>query len=81
MDDIKSDIDFYFAFHKCFTNNARFSQIKPVPVIGDATTTLNDVKKFYAFWENFKTWREFSQYDEYDVEDAQDRYEKRWMEK
>ena len=44
-------------------------------------TPLEDVKKFYLFWDNFKSWREFAQYDEYDTEDAQDRYEKRWMEK
>jgi DnaJ family protein C protein 2 len=81
MSDISNDKEFYEKFGKCFTNNARFSTIKPVPCIGDAKTPISDVKKFYLFWDSFKTWREFSQYDEYNTEEAQDRYEKRWMEK
>ena len=70
MDDVVDDADFYERFNKCFVNNARFSQVKPVPNIGDHTTPLSEVKKFYQFWDGFKTWREFSQYDEYDTEDA-----------
>ena len=42
---------------------------------------MDQVHKFYRFWDNFKTWREFSQYNEYDPEEAGDRYERRWMEK
>jgi len=72
---------FYKVFGDCFINNARFSTIKPVPTIGDKNTPLDEVKSFYSFWDNFKTWREFSQYAEYDTEEANDRYEKRWMEK
>lgn len=79
-DDI-SEVNFYEKFGACFQNNSRFSTIKPIPNIGDKGTPMDQVHKFYRFWDNFKTWREFSQYDEYDVEDAQDRYEKRWMEK
>jgi len=81
MANVFKDADFYELFGKCFTNNARFSSIKPVPNIGDATSDIADVKKFYQFWDGFKTWREFSQFDEYNTEEAQDRYEKRWMEK
>jgi len=52
-----------------------------VPTLGDESTPIDEVKKFYMFWDNFKTWREFSQYDEHDTNDAHDRNEKRWMEK
>lgn len=76
-----TDANFYEVFSKCFLNNARFSILKPVPNLSDGSASIDDVRAFYKFWDNFKTWREFSQYDEYDTEDAQDRYEKRWMEK
>ena len=55
-----NDANFYEIFNKVFQNNARFSVIKPVPNIGEADTPLDDVYKFYQFWDNFKTWREFS---------------------
>jgi DnaJ homolog subfamily C member 2 len=79
-DDFTSDAKFYELLNRCFNNNARFSQIKPVPTIGDNSTPMDEVYKFYKFWDNFKTWREFSQYDEYDLDEAGDRYERRWME-
>lgn len=53
-----------------FTRNSRFALVKPVPSLGDVSTPLNTVKKFYAYWEDFKSWREFTQYDEYKLEDA-----------
>ena len=80
----KSEFDettFYDVFHRVFQRNARFSVVKPVPLLGDCKTPLEEVKKFYKFWDNFKTWREFSQFDEYDLDDAEERYERRWMEK
>jgi len=68
-DDI-SEVNFYEKFAACFQNNSRFSQIKPLPNLGDKSTPLDEVNKFYRFWDNFKTWREFGQFDEYDTEDA-----------
>ena len=75
-----TDETFYEVFAKVFNLNAKWSERKPVPNVGDPDTDMKDVHKFYKFWDNFKSWREFSQYDEYDVNDAQDRYERRYME-
>lgn len=63
-----------------FNRNARFAKKKPVPNLGDMGTSMEQVHKFYRYWDNFETWREFSQYDEYDPREAADRYEKRYME-
>lgn len=85
-DQIPSDTDdvpdeeFYGTFEPVFKNNSMWSTKKPTPNIGDDETPMGDVKKFYKFWGDFKTWREFSQYDEYDPTEAQDRYERRYME-
>jgi hypothetical protein len=38
--------------------------------MGDINTPIEEVWKFYKYWDSFKTWREFSQYDEYDTEEA-----------
>ena len=56
-----NDETFYEVFAKCFTNNAMFSVTKPVPNLGKADAPIEEVRKFYKFWDNFKTWREFSQ--------------------
>jgi len=64
-----------------FKRNALFSKKKPVPNLGDEGTPMDQVRKFYAFWDSFDSWRDFSQYDEYDPNDAGDRFERRWMEK
>jgi DnaJ family protein C protein 2 len=70
-----------FSFVPIFERNMLFSKKKPGPDIGDKDSNLDEVNKFYRFWQNFETWRDFSQYYEYDVREASDRYEKRWMEK
>jgi len=64
-----------------FMRNSRWSTRRPVPRIGDITTPLETVKRFYDFWYNFESWRDFSVHDEYDLRDAESREEKRWMEK
>jgi DnaJ family protein C protein 2 len=78
--DIKKEEDFYTLFQKTFTNNSRFAVDLPVPELGDKDTSIEDVRKFYSYWDFFKTWREFCQFDEHDPTKAQSRYEKRWME-
>ena len=72
--------NFYEVFTKCFNLNARWSTKQPTPNFGNEHMPLPNVKKFYKFWDDFKSWREFSQYDEYDTNEAQDRYERRYME-
>ena len=48
-----TDENFYELYQKCFNNNAKFSVIKPVPNVGDKDTPMEDVRKFYKFWDNF----------------------------
>lgn len=79
-----SEEEFYDKFGKCFVLNGKFSEVKPVPVLGDKHTPMVEVHKFYKFWNDFKSWRDFSQYDEHSadkIENAGDRYERRHMEK
>jgi len=78
--DVTTDASFFEVFTSAFNKNARFAKKKPCPSLGDLTTDMKDVNKFYKYWDNFESWREFNQYDEYDPTEAQDRYERRYME-
>jgi len=73
--------DFFKLFDPVFERNARWSNIQPAPKLGDINTPYDQVKKFYDFWWEFKSWRDFRSEDEYDLEQADSREEKRWMEK
>ena len=73
--------NFFEIFAPVFERNARFAKKKPVPQLGKEDTNMDDVRKFYKFWDAFETWRDFSSFDEYDVREASDRYERRYMEK
>ena len=73
--------DFYKEFGACFVRNSLFSEKKPVPNLGDNTTPINKVLKFYEFWTAFKSWRDFTMEDEYDLDQAENRYERRYMDK
>ena len=42
---------------------------------------MEEVRKFYKFWDGFKTWREFAEGDVNNLDEAQDRNHKRHMEK
>lgn len=72
---------FFKVFSTYFEFNARFSEKKHVPKIGDEDTPREQVERFYAFWYDFDSWREYSYQDEEEKEKGQDREERRWIEK
>ena len=72
--------DFYEVYAPVFARFAQYSEVKPVPSLGEDDYDIQTVDGFYNFWFEFKSWRDFSQNDEYDVEDAESRDERRWME-
>eukprot|EP01054_Gregarina_sp_Poly1_P010273 Gregarina_sp_Poly_1__10272@NODE_71_length_16098_cov_96_674880_g61_i0_p4_GENE_NODE_71_length_16098_cov_96_674880_g61_i0NODE_71_length_16098_cov_96_674880_g61_i0_p4_ORF_typecomplete_len592_score126_56DnaJ/PF00226_31/8_8e14Borrelia_P83/PF05262_11/5_7e03Borrelia_P83/PF05262_11/0_00034Borrelia_P83/PF05262_11/1_8e04AAA_23/PF13476_6/0_008AAA_23/PF13476_6/4_4e03DUF1871/PF08958_10/2_2DUF1871/PF08958_10/1_5e02SPECT1/PF18680_1/7_3SPECT1/PF18680_1/27Myb_DNAbinding/PF00249_31/4_6e03Myb_DNAbinding/PF00249_31/ len=64
-----------------FEKESKWSTRKPVPPLGDASTPVEHVKRFYRFWTDFESWRDFSQYAEHKIEEAESRDERRWMQK
>lgn len=72
---------FYEKFGECFALNSRWSISNRVPELGDDTSDLDSVNKFYDFWYSFKSWRDFSFDLEYDTDQAECREEKRWMDR
>lgn len=71
--------EFFKSFGPVFLKNSIWSKRKPVPKIGDMSTPLDKVKKFYSFWFRFETWRDYSVEGEYNLDEASCRYEKRQM--
>lgn len=79
---IETDEDFLELYGPVFERNGRFSQKKPVPMLGHTDTDVAAVRKFYQWWNRFESWREFVKDDEFkdgDIDDASCREEKRWM--
>lgn len=73
--------DFFQIYGPVFERNGRFSVRQPVPKLGNASTAMESVEAFYAFWFTFESWREFTGSTEHDPNDAEFREEKRWMQK
>ncbi|XP_047310499.1 dnaJ homolog subfamily C member 2 [Impatiens glandulifera] len=83
-DEIPTDCsprDFFKVFGPAFTRNGRWSVTQPPLLLGDDSTPIKDVDKFYDFWYSFKSWREFPQEEEHDLDHAETRDERRWMER
>ncbi|KAI7990104.1 hypothetical protein LOK49_LG12G00898 [Camellia lanceoleosa] len=83
-DEIPADCaprDFFKVFGPVFMRNGRWSVNRPIPSLGDESTTLKEVDSFYNFWYSFTSWREFPNEDEFDLEQAESRDHKRWMER
>jgi len=72
---------FYTPFGKVFDHISRWSTERPVPLFGNDETAYDEVRIFYDFWFNFKSWRDFSFEDEFNPNEAESREEKRWMER
>ena len=64
-----------------FESEARFSNIQPVPMLGDENSIKDKVDEFYNFWYNFDSWRSFEYLDEDVPDDNEGRDHKRHIEK
>ena len=73
--------NYYKLWGDVFQSEARFSKVKPVPVLGDEDSTKDEVEDFYNFWYNFDSWRSFEYLDEEVPDDDEGRYQKRHVER
>lgn len=55
--------EFFREFGECFERNGKFSVKQPVPAL-DPRSSEEEVREFYEFWSNFKSWRSFEPVEE-----------------
>lgn len=72
---------FHRFFAPVFERQKKFSARTPVPSLGDVDASPDEIRRFYAFWENFCSWRDFGLLAECDLQEAEDREERRWMQR
>ena len=51
-----------------FIKNSIWSKNKPIPKLGDMSTPMSKIQKFYQFWYNFDSWRDFAVEGEYNLD-------------
>jgi curved DNA-binding protein CbpA len=85
---LKPGQDFFQVFGPVFKRNGKWSEKKPVPDLGDASTPFAKVERFYDWWRgDFSSWRDLDEkiIDQegedvfQDLDAAECREERRWM--
>ena len=77
----KTQYDFFEAWGPVFASEARFSRKQPVPLLGGADATKEQVDEFYTFWGKFDSWKTFEFKDEDVPDDTANRDHKRYIER
>ena len=59
-----SEEEFYARFGPVFDRNRKWSVDSKIPRLGDDSTPVKEVQRFYDAWYRFNSWRDFSHGDE-----------------